>query len=105
MEFKELKIENLNINPCQMIGQEWMLIAAGKENSYNAYRSWGILGRWGKHVKGPTVEIFSHLDIQLVLLIIMNVFLCHSLKKSIKRTSHISAVILVKMKIRYPKLT
>lgn len=61
MEFKELKIENLNINPCQMIGQEWMLIAAGKENSYNAMTaSWGHIGAlWGKHVNGrPTVEIF-----------------------------------------------
>ena len=61
MEFKEIKVEDLNINPCQLIGREWMLIAAGKENSYNVMTaSWGHIGAlWGEHVNGkPTVEIF-----------------------------------------------
>ncbi len=61
MAFKELKIENLNINPCQMIGADWMLITAGTEKSYNSMTaSWGHIGAlWGKHINGrPTVEIF-----------------------------------------------
>ncbi len=61
MKFKELKVEDLNINPCLMIGKEWMLISAGTEKSYNSMTaSWGHIGAlWGKHVDGrPTVEIF-----------------------------------------------
>lgn len=61
MEFKELNIKDLKINPCRMIGQERMLITAGNEKSYNSMTaSWGHIGAlWGKHVNGrPTVEIF-----------------------------------------------
>jgi len=61
MEFKELKVKDLNINPCQLIGQEWMIISAGNKDSYNSMTaSWGHIGAlWGKHVNGrPTVEIF-----------------------------------------------
>ncbi|HPY79528.1 MAG: flavin reductase family protein [Erysipelotrichaceae bacterium] len=61
MEFKELKIKDLFINPCQMIGKEWMLISAGDEQSFNTMTaSWGHIGAlWGKHINGrPTVEIF-----------------------------------------------
>ncbi len=61
MAFKELTIKNLTINPCQLIGEEWMLITAGTEKSYNSMTaSWGHIGAlWGKHINGrPTVEIF-----------------------------------------------
>lgn len=58
---KELSINELNINPCKMIGSEWMLVSAGKETNFNMMTaSWGHIGAlWGKHLYGrPTVEIF-----------------------------------------------
>lgn len=61
MVFKVLDIKDLQINPCLLIGAEWLLISAGKETFYNTMTaSWGQIGAlWGNHLNGrPTVEIF-----------------------------------------------
>lgn len=50
MAWKEIKPEELNLNPFTAIGKEWMLITAGtKENCNTMTASWGGLGViWGK---------------------------------------------------------
>lgn len=53
MSFKKENIENLMINPMQLIGKEWLLVTAGnKEDGYNTMTaSWGGLGViWNKNV-------------------------------------------------------
>lgn len=52
MAFQEVKIEELSFNPFTKIGKEWLLITAGKEESYNTMTaSWGGVGvMWGKNV-------------------------------------------------------
>lgn len=52
MGFKEIKIEDLKMNPFTKIGQEWMLITAGNEEAHNTMTaSWGGLGvLWRKNV-------------------------------------------------------
>lgn len=49
---KEINIESLNKNACQMIGKEWMLVTAAKDGEVNTMTaSWGGLGvMWGKNV-------------------------------------------------------
>ncbi|HOO22968.1 MAG TPA: flavin reductase family protein [Clostridia bacterium] len=49
---KEIAIENLKFNPFEVIGEEWMLIAAGKIEKHNMMTaSWGGMGvLWGKNV-------------------------------------------------------
>lgn len=51
-EFKEISTEELKKNPFQMIGKEWMLIAAAKAGKANAMTaSWGGVGvMWNKPV-------------------------------------------------------
>lgn len=51
---KEIDIGSLSINPMQMIGDDWWVIAAGNEtNGYNAMTaSWGHLGSIWKRPKG-----------------------------------------------------
>lgn len=51
-QFKEISPEALRKNTFQLIGKEWMLIAAGDENKANAMTaSWGGLGvMYGKNV-------------------------------------------------------
>ncbi|MGI6031576.1 MAG: flavin reductase family protein [Eubacteriales bacterium] len=51
-QWKEIKPEDLSGNPFEMIGQQWMLIAAEKEGRINAMTaSWGGMGvMWGKPV-------------------------------------------------------
>jgi flavin reductase (DIM6/NTAB) family NADH-FMN oxidoreductase RutF len=51
MGFKEVKAEELNINPFTLIGKEWLLITAGTENAFNTMTaSWGGLGVfWNKN--------------------------------------------------------
>ncbi len=64
--FKEMKIEELQLNPMTMIGGEWWLITAGNEETgYNAMTaSWGHLGAiWerpeGKaHMGLPTAVVY-----------------------------------------------
>lgn len=49
---KEIKIENLNVNPFTLIGKEWCLIGAKKGNDFNAMTaSWGSVGvLWNKNI-------------------------------------------------------
>lgn len=49
---KEIKPEELTLNPFHMIGKEWMLITAKKEEEVNTMTaSWGGVGiMWGKSV-------------------------------------------------------
>lgn len=52
MGFKEVKVEELTMNPFTTIGKEWLLITAGNEEKCNTMTaSWGAMGElWGKHV-------------------------------------------------------
>lgn len=52
MNFKEIKIEDLQMNPFTKIGKEWTLITAGnKENHNTMTASWGGVGvLWNKNV-------------------------------------------------------
>ena len=52
MKFQERKIEEMQVNPFQLIGKEWMLITAGTEEKANTMTaSWGGMGVfWGKNV-------------------------------------------------------
>lgn len=52
MGFKEVKVEELSVNPFTTIGKEWLLITAGNEEKCNTMTaSWGAMGElWGKHV-------------------------------------------------------
>ncbi len=51
-KFTEIKPEELNKSPFQLIGGDWMLITAEKDNKVNTMTaSWGGLGvLWGKNV-------------------------------------------------------
>ncbi|MDF2821316.1 MAG: hypothetical protein K0R15_1757 [Clostridiales bacterium] len=51
MGFREVKAEELSINPFTLIGKEWLLITAGTENAFNTMTaSWGGLGVfWNKN--------------------------------------------------------
>ena len=52
MAFKEIAIEDLQLDPFQKISRQWMLITAGDELESNTMTaSWGGLGiMWGKNV-------------------------------------------------------
>ena len=52
MEFKEIKVEELQFNPFNKIGNEWMLITAGNKEKFNTMTaSWGGVGvLWGENV-------------------------------------------------------
>ncbi|BBB33056.1 conserved hypothetical protein [Thermotomaculum hydrothermale] len=56
--FREVKIEDLKINPFTLIGKEWMLITAGKENNFNTMTaSWGFLGYiWERNVAATFIR-------------------------------------------------
>ncbi len=49
---KEIDIEKINTNPFELIGKEWMLIAAGNQSKHNMMTaSWGTLGvLWNKNI-------------------------------------------------------
>ena len=51
-KFKNISLETMKENPFQLIGKDWMLIAAGNEDKTNAMTaSWGGLGvMYGKNV-------------------------------------------------------
>ena len=51
MGFKEVKAEELTMNPFTKIGKEWLLITAGNEEKCNTMTaSWGAMGvMWGKN--------------------------------------------------------
>lgn len=50
--FKKIDVSELNLNPFNAIGKQWMLITAGEKESYNTMTaSWGGLGvLWNKNV-------------------------------------------------------
>ena len=52
MAFKEIGIDELELNPFEKIGHEWALVTAGNESAYNTMTvSWGTMGvLWGKNV-------------------------------------------------------
>ena len=52
MSFKEIKPEELQKNPFTMIGKEWLLVTAKKEEKVNTMTaSWGGVGvMWGKNI-------------------------------------------------------
>ena len=69
--FKEIQPEELNESSFKLIGKDWMLITAEKDNKVNTMTaSWGGLGvMWGKNVayivirpKRYTKEFIDHSD-------------------------------------------
>lgn len=56
--FKEIKPKYLNQSTFQLIGHDWMLITAGKEDKINTMTaSWGTFGiMWGKNVVSIVVR-------------------------------------------------
>lgn len=52
MSFREVKAEDLKINPFTTIGKDWFLVTAGDEKQYNTMTaSWGGMGvLWRKNV-------------------------------------------------------
>lgn len=52
MEFKEIKVEELQFNPFNKIGNEWLLITAGDNEKFNTMTaSWGGVGvLWQENV-------------------------------------------------------
>lgn len=52
MSFEKINIKDLNMNPFQAIGQDWLLISAGDHNGVNTMTaSWGGVGvLWGENV-------------------------------------------------------
>jgi len=52
MGFKEIKVEELQFNPFNKIGNEWMLITAGNKEKFNTMTaSWGGVGvLWQENV-------------------------------------------------------
>lgn len=50
MAFKEISINELNINPVTMFSEGWAILTAGSNDSYNGMTvSWGAIGEiWGK---------------------------------------------------------
>ena len=57
---KEISISELNFNPVTMISNEWMLITAGTEESYNTMTaSWGHIGSiWGHGSRAATSCVY-----------------------------------------------
>ena len=55
---KEINYKDMKFNPFNLIGDEWMLVTAGDENSCNTMTaSWGHLGcLWGQN--DPTAVIY-----------------------------------------------
>lgn len=51
MAYKEIKIEDLKVNPVTMFSEGWAILTAGDKNSFNGMTvSWGAIGEiWGKH--------------------------------------------------------
>ena len=51
MSFREVKAEELNLNPFTTIGKDWLLITAGTQEKCNTMTaSWGAMGvMWGKN--------------------------------------------------------
>lgn len=56
MAFKEIKLQELSINPVTVFSEGWALLTAGDKNRFNSMTvSWGAIGEiWSK----PTVFVF-----------------------------------------------
>jgi flavin reductase (DIM6/NTAB) family NADH-FMN oxidoreductase RutF len=58
---REISVSELNFNPFDLIGKDWMLVTAGnEERGYNTMTaSWGHLGSiWGHHGGSATAVIY-----------------------------------------------
>ena len=51
MSFKEIPLNELNVNPITLFSEGWALLTAGDKSDFNAMTvSWGAMGEiWGKH--------------------------------------------------------
>lgn len=51
MNFKEIDITQIDLNPFNKIGKDWFLVSSGKESSFNTMTaSWGFMGvMWNKN--------------------------------------------------------
>ena len=61
MNFQEIPVAQLQMNPMTLISKEWMLVTAGNETrGYNTMTaSWGHLGAiWGRNHSYPTSVIY-----------------------------------------------
>lgn len=58
----EISVDNLTINPFQLIGKDWYLLTAGTEAGWNTMTaSWGTLGIfWGKPVVNSFIRTSRH---------------------------------------------
>lgn len=56
--YTQIDPRDIQENVIRLIGEDWMLITAGKANAYNTMTaSWGMMGEvWGKHVAAITVR-------------------------------------------------
>ena len=46
-QLRQVKIDELTMNPFQLIGSDWMLVTAGNQKHYNTMTaSWGDYGRY-----------------------------------------------------------
>lgn len=56
MSFKEISINELNVNPVTMFDEGWALLTAGDKSDFNSMTvSWGAMGEiWGK----PSMFVF-----------------------------------------------
>lgn len=66
MSFKEIKPEELQKNPFQMIGKEWLLVTAEKDGKANTMTaSWGGVGvMWGRNVafiRDPSATLYKRI--------------------------------------------
>lgn len=55
---KEIRLEELNLNPFTLLGNDWLVLAAGNEDGYNAMTvSWGHFGcLWSPN--RPTAAVY-----------------------------------------------
>lgn len=56
--YKQIDPRSIPDNVIRLIGEDWMLITAGKANAYNTMTaSWGMMGElWGKHVAAVVIR-------------------------------------------------
>ena len=56
--YSQIDPRNIPDNVIRLIGEDWMLITAGKADAYNTMTaSWGMMGElWGKHVAAVMVR-------------------------------------------------
>ena len=81
MSFKEIKPEELQKNPFQMIGKEWLLVTAEKDGKANTMTaSWGGVGvMWGRNVAFIVIQKnLSTLPISFLSLFLMKSTARHS---------------------------